>query len=292
MLRDEWSCKKINALKIIHDKFRAKKTADDLEKWKETFASAIAAQKELGMYMNKTVHEDLNPLKVLDLFKRISDEDCELLGLRPEHNRPEEYIWQYISVPPVCIRPSVAQDGASNEDDLTVKLTEIVFTNALLKQGIAKGAPTSQFMEQWEFLQLSVAMYINSEMPGVPSQMGQKPIRRFCQRLKGKQGRFRGNLSGKRVDFSDRTVISPDPNLRIDEVAVPERIAKILTYPERVTMFNIEKVHQAVQNGCDVHPGANYVTESNSGFKKYLMFGNRSAIADDLRYGDVVERHC
>jgi len=47
---------------------------------------------------------------------------------------------------------------------------------------------------------------------------GQKPIRGFCQRLKGKQGRFRGNLSGKRVDFSGRTVISPDPNLRIDEV--------------------------------------------------------------------------
>ena len=82
--------------------------------------------------------------------------------------------------------------------------------------------------EQWEFLQLSVAMYINSELPGVPSQMGQKPIRGFCQRLKGKQGRFRGNLSGKRVDFSGRTVISPDPNLRIDEVAVPERVAKVL----------------------------------------------------------------
>ncbi len=78
-------------------------------------------------------------------------------------------------------------------------------------------------------------MYINSELPGVPSQPGQKPIRGFVQRLKGKQGRFRGNLSGKRVDFSGRTVISPDPNLRIDEVAVPERVSKILTYPERVT---------------------------------------------------------
>ncbi|KAI0056684.1 beta and beta-prime subunits of DNA dependent RNA-polymerase [Artomyces pyxidatus] len=283
--------KKAGALKIIHDKFRAKKTADEMEKWKKTFAPAVEAQKELGMYINKAVHEDLNPLKVMDLFKRISDEDCELLGLRPEYNRPEEFIWQYISVPPVCIRPSVAQDGASNEDDLTVKLTEIVFTNALIKQGIAKGAPTSQFMEQWEFLQLSVAMYINSELPGVPSQMGQKPIRGFCQRLKGKQGRFRGNLSGKRVDFSGRTVISPDPNLRIDEVAVPERVAKILTYPERVTSYNIEKLRKAVRNGCDVHPGANYVTAASNGFKKYLKFGNRSAIADGLRYGDIVERH-
>lgn len=156
--------KKAGALKIIHDKFRAKKTADDKERWKLTFARAVESQKELGSYLSKAVHEDLNPAKVLSLFKRISDEvsqhwlnalldrclslpqDCELLGLRSEFGRPEQYIWQYISVPPVCIRPSVAQDGASNEDDITVKLTEIVFTNALIKQGIAKGAPISQFM--------------------------------------------------------------------------------------------------------------------------------------------------
>ena len=209
-------------------------------------------------------------------------------------------------MPPVCIRPSVAQDGASNEDDLTVKLTEIVFTNALIKQGLAKGAPTPQFMverlvlspesvlicilqEQWEFLQLSVAMYINSELPGVPSQLGQKPIRGFVQRLKGKQGRFRGNLSGKRVDFSGRTVISPDPNLRIDEVAVPERVAKILTYPERVTVHNINNLKQAVRNGPDIHPGANFVARGEN--KKFLRFGNRNAIADGLSIGDVVERH-
>lgn len=134
-------------------------------------------------------------------------------------------------------------------------------------------------------------MYINSELPGVPSQPGQKPMRGFVQRLKGKQGRFRGNLSGKRVDFSGRTVISPDPNLRIDEVAVPERVAKILTYPERVTAHNIELLRLAVRNGCNVHPGANYVTAGSNGFKKFLRFGNRSAIADGLRIGDVVERH-
>jgi DNA-directed RNA polymerase III subunit RPC1 len=134
-------------------------------------------------------------------------------------------------------------------------------------------------------------MYINSELPGVPSQPGQKPIRGFVQRLKGKQGRFRGNLSGKRVDFSGRTVISPDPNLRIDEVAVPERIAKILTYPEKVTNYNVEMLRQAVQNGCDVHPGANFVTTCSNGLKKYLKFGNRDAVAANLQIGDIVERH-
>ncbi|KAF8629635.1 hypothetical protein AX15_003368 [Amanita polypyramis BW_CC] len=281
--------KKAGALKIIHDKFRAKKTAEEMQKWKAGFQNAIAAQKELGVHLSKAVHEDLNPLKVLDLFRRISDEDCELLGMQPKWGRPEEFIWQYIAVPPVCIRPSVAQDGASNEDDLTVKLTEIVFTNALIKQGLSKGAPTPQFMEQWEFLQLSVAMYVNSELPGVPSQPGQKPIRGFVQRLKGKQGRFRGNLSGKRVDFSGRTVISPDPNLRIDEVAVPERVAKILTYPERVTPHNVEFLRHAVRNGPDIHPGANYVARGDN--KKFLRFGNRNIIAEGLSIGDTVERH-
>ena len=132
-------------------------------------------------------------------------------------------------------------------------------------------------------------MYINSELPGVPSQSGQKPIRGFVQRLKGKQGRFRGNLSGKRVDFSGRTVISPDPNLRIDEVAVPERVAKILTYPERVTPYNVEVLRKAVRNGADVHPGANYVARGDN--KKFLRFGNRNSIADNLGIGDIVERH-
>lgn len=66
--------KKAGALKIVHDKFRAKKTAEEMAKWKATFAPAVETQKELGIYINKAVLEDLNPLKVLDLFRRISDE--------------------------------------------------------------------------------------------------------------------------------------------------------------------------------------------------------------------------
>lgn len=130
---------------------------------------------------------------------------------------------------------------------------------------------------------------------------GSKPIRGFCQRLKGKTGRFRGNLSGKRVDFSGRTVISPDPNLSITEVAVPDRVAKVLTYPERVTPHNIERLKLRVKNGPDLHPGANYLTTGGgvgigggpamTGFKRSLKFGDREKIAATLRIGDVVERH-
>ena len=68
-------------------------------------------------------------------------------------------------------------------------------------------------------LQVEVAQFINSDVRGVPfSMQREKSLAGFVQRLKGKQGRFRGNLSGKRVEFTGRTVISPDPNLKISEV--------------------------------------------------------------------------
>ncbi|KAI7872362.1 hypothetical protein BDF14DRAFT_1717191 [Spinellus fusiger] len=282
--------KKVGPMKITHDKYRLKRLADEAEKFRKTFDNAVNGMPELKAHVSKA-QDDLNPLRVLRLFQRITPQDCELLGLSEEHGRPEWYIWQYIPVPPSCIRPSVMQDdNSSNEDDLTAKLTEIIFTNAIIRAGLERGVTVMNLMEQWEFLQLAAAMYINSEMPGVPNANTGKPSRGLCQRLKGKQGRFRGNLSGKRVDFSGRTVISPDPNMRIDQVAVPERVAKILTFPERVNIHNIHKLRQNVINGPEVHPGANYVTFAD-GYKKFLKFGDRAAIAADLKIGDVVERH-
>lgn len=133
---------------------------------------------------------------------------------------------------------------------------------------------------------------MNSEMSGIPLNMQPKKSGRgLVQRLKGKQGRFRGNLSGKRVDFSSRTVISPDPNLRIEQVGVPIHVAKILTYPERVNTSNIKLMRKLVQNGPDVHPGANYVQQSKTKFRKFLRYGDRRKIAQDLQTGDIVERH-
>ncbi|GBP32372.1 DNA-directed RNA polymerase III subunit RPC1 [Eumeta japonica] len=118
-----------------------------------------------------------------------------------------------------------------------------------------------------------------------------KPGRGLVQRLKGKQGRFRGNLSGKRVDFSSRTVISPDPNLQIQEVGVPIHVAKILTYPEKVFPANLTWLRKLVCNGPDIHPGANYVQQKGASYKRYLKYGNREKIAQDLKCGDIVERH-
>ncbi|GAA94203.1 uncharacterized protein L969DRAFT_86320 [Mixia osmundae IAM 14324] len=281
--------KKAGSLKIIHEKYRARKMKPAREAFEQSFDHALQDTKELKGSISRA-QDDLNPLRALKLFECITNPDCELLGLDATISRPETFIWQYLLVPPVTIRPSVQQDDATNEDDLTVKLAEIVFTNQLIKSGLAKGIQTNVFMEQWDFLQHAVATYINSDVNN-NTISGQKPMRGLCQRLKGKQGRFRGNLSGKRVDFSARTVISPDPNLRIDEVAVPEKVAKILTYPERVTSHNLEQLRKAVRNGKEVHPGACYVISAATGIKKDLKYGNPIELAKQLRIGDVVERH-
>lgn len=251
---------------------------------------ARKSHQEVEKHVKKAV-DDLNPLRVLNLFRLITALDCELLGMDPSSGRPEMFIWQYIPAPPVCIRPSVQQDSASTEDDITSKLSDIVHVNTLIREGLQSGQPVQTIMEQWDFLQIQIAIYINSDVPGLQQPTYGKPIRGFCQRLKGKQGRFRGNLSGKRVDFSGRTVISPDPNLSIDEVAVPELVAKNLTYPEKVSRYNIEKLRARVKNGANKWPGANYVTKKEQGIKQFLRYGRLSLHAENLQIGDIVERH-
>ena len=258
--------------------------------------ATLMAEKKVTFESLQKVADDLNALKVLELFKRVSSEDAELLALQPGVGRPEDYIWQYISVPPPCIRPSVASDSGNNEDDLTAKLAEIVSHNKMLKVTMERGQGLDMILSNWEVLAQSVALYVNSQAPGLSA--GGKPIRGLVQRLKGKQGRFRGNLSGKRVDFSARTVISPDPNLRIDEVAVPERVAIKLSYPERVTDHNIELMRQVVMHGARLHPGANVVEKTNAeghtmrlGLIMVKDPERRKGIARDLQVGDVVHRH-
>eukprot|EP00708_Paratrimastix_pyriformis_P001983 GAFH01000720.1.p1 GENE.GAFH01000720.1~~GAFH01000720.1.p1 ORF type:complete len:921 (-),score=371.88 GAFH01000720.1:1123-3885(-) len=285
------SVKKVGPLKLVHEKYKGK---DDWlrKEFQAEFSLAIQQNKEIAVHLPKA-QEDLSPLHVSHLFRRISDEDCELLGFDPARSRPERMILDHVLVPPCAIRPSVCQDASSgsNEDDLTMKLTEIIHTNNVLKAAIAKGQPMNTIMEDWDFLQVQCAMFINSEVPGLNQrQANVKSIRGICQRLKGKQGRFRGNLSGKRVDFSGRTVISPDPNLQIDEVAVPRLIAMNMTYPERVHPANIERLRKLVINGPTVHPGANFI-ELRDGSKRFLKYGDRQKMAEQLRVGDIVERH-
>ncbi|XP_050732253.1 DNA-directed RNA polymerase III subunit RPC1-like [Eriocheir sinensis] len=286
--------KRLPPLKIIHERFRGVKKGDPvLTNYFAQFDTALEYNKELETHLNSSVIEFLNPSQVLDLFERIPYTELPLLCMNQEFSHPKDLILTRLLVPPNCIRPSVISElkSGTNEDDITVMLTEIIFLNNLINKRSAGKVQSIQ--DSWEHLQLHVAFIMNSEI-SVPMDlsMARKSTRGFVQRLKGKQGRFRGNLSGKRVDFSSRTVISPDPNLRINEVGVPIEVAKQLTYPERITAHNLSLMRQLVRNGPDVHPGAMFVEPRFSpGVKKSMRYVNRERMAMELRQGDVVERH-
>lgn len=291
-----------HALKIAHERYRAypdstkeKKKDQPRSKirFQKSFADLLEEHPELKPHTKRAADDNVDPIRVLGLFKRIPPSDFELLGMSSEGSKPETLIWEFLPVPPASIRPSVAQEGATTEDDTTNKLGDIIQINSMIQAALDRGQPISTVREQWDYLQIQVAMYINSEIPNLQQAGFGKPIRGFCQRLKGKQGRFRGNLSGKRVDFSGRTVISPDPNLGIDEVAIPQRVAKNLTFPDKVTPRNYAELRQAVCNGSERWPGANFIF-TRRGFTKNLRCLDSSGlyrVADRLEMGDVVHRH-
>jgi DNA-directed RNA polymerase III subunit RPC1 len=286
--------KKCGLFKIVHEQYKQeKKFTVELNKFRKDLEKATEAHKEMSPHINKA-QEILNPLKVLRLFQNILDQDLMYIGMGYDNGRPEDLILTRILAPPLCIRPSVVSEtqAGTTEDDVTMKLTEIIKWNDVIQKHRTKDGPKVQMiLECWDHLQLECALYINSEVSGIPLAMAPtKSTRGFVQRLKGKQGRFRGNLSGKRVDFSGRTVISPDPNMRIDQVAVPIHMAQILTFPEVVTKANLQLMKQLVSNGPFKHPGATHIQLKGQAFKKYLKF-NKQRIAAEVKVGDVVERH-
>lgn len=232
----------------------------------------------------------LNGEKVHSILKKIVEEDYVFLGFDKYNCKPEWMVLSVIIVPPPTVRPSIVLNGhLRGEDDLTHKLSDIVKANTFLKKYEQEGAPGHIIRDYEQLLQFHIATLIDNEIGGQPQalQKNGRPLKSLSARLKGKEGRIRGNLMGKRVDFSARSVISPDPNLSIEEVGVPESIAKIHTFPETVNSFNIKYLQELVQRGPNEHPGANYVIRTD-GQRIDLNF-NRQDLK--LEKGFVVERH-
>ncbi|TVU00263.1 hypothetical protein EJB05_54316 [Eragrostis curvula] len=237
----------------------------------------------------------LSAERVLNVLKRISDEDCILLGLDPKFARPDWMILQVLPIPPPPVRPSVMMNTSSrSEDDLTHQLAMIIRHNENLRRQERNGAPAHIISEFAQLLQFHIATYFDNELPGQPraTQRSGRPIKSICSRLKAKEGRIRGNLMGKRVDFSARTVITPDPNINIDELGVPWSIALNLTYPEIVTPYNIARLRELVEYGPHPPPGktgAKYIIRED-GQRLDLRYVKKSS-DQHLELGYKVERH-
>ncbi len=245
----------------------------------------------------KKVEHKLTPADIRARMEKIPNEDLTPLGINPDVARPEWTILTVLPVPPVTMRPSIIlENGQRSEDDLTHKLVDIIRINQRFKENQDAGAPQLIIEDLWELLQYHVTTYLDNEVAGCPPARHRsgRPLKTLSQRLKGKDGRFRGSLSGKRVNFSSRTVISPDPNLSVSQVGVPRAVANEMTIPVRVTIHNIEELKQIVRNGParpDVNApcGANYVIRPDNR-KLRLADGNLDTVADLIEPGYTVER--
>ena len=131
---------------------------------------------------------------------------------------------------------------------------------------------------------------VDNRIPGVAAvaQRSGGALKSIKERLVGKAGRVRGNLMGKRVDFSARSVITPDANLNIEDLGVPLKIAKNITFPEVVNSRNIKFLTKLILNGPDVYPGAK-ILEKKEGDSISLRYVDRNSIK--LTIGDIVHRH-
>ncbi|EJW04187.1 hypothetical protein EDEG_01519 [Edhazardia aedis USNM 41457] len=236
---------------------------------------------------------EINPLFAYNLFKLIKESDYNDLHIT---FNPVNLLIKSIPVPPSIIRPSVKMLQTSNEDDLTVKLCEIISTNNNLKVSIKEGKNMYGLQEDWDFLQLQVNLFINSDLPNYNKTENVQGIRGIVQRLKGKHGRFRGNLSGKRVDFSGRTVISPDPCLSVEEVGVPVHLCKILTVSEVVNVYNIDKLNALLNNSVFARSGKPYTIDDIKNTKNYstkdLKYTNTTLKTNDNNLlGNTIDKN-
>ena len=225
------------------------------------------------------------------LFRRISDEDVDFMGLNRYWCRPDWMICTVLRIPPPQVRPSVVQDNNQrSEDDLTHKLFDIIKNDKTLQLKIENNANKNVIDEMTNVVQYHVATLVDNEIPGVaPSaQRSGRPLKSIQQRLGGKEGRIRYNIQGKRVEYSARSVITPDPNLSVAEIGVPMEIAMNLTSPDRVTPYNLDKLYKLVQNGADKWPGAKTIVRKDGRMISLKHVPTKDIV---LYEGDVVNRH-
>lgn len=239
----------------------------------------------------KTEKKILLPRDIIEILKNVSDETCNLIGLNSEYSRPEWLLCEVLVIPPPCIRPYIkVGNSIKNEDDLTYKILEIIKANDKLKEVKKKKKTKEEIYDMIQYLQLHVSTYIDNNMKNVPytKHKSGRILKLLKDRIKGKTGRIRFNLLGKRVNFSGRSVVSPEPLNNIDELSVPLFICKKLTFPETVNKINYNRLSEIIKRDPETeYPGAEFIIKKKTNSRIYVKFNKNVK----LEYGDVVERH-
>jgi DNA-directed RNA polymerase subunit A' len=290
------TCEACGKVLIKDEKFLAKGLVDRIKKAKDgkkcPHCSIIQEKVRLEKPTSfRSGRRRLFPSEIRERLVKVSDEDLKVLGINAETLRPEWAILTSLLVPPVTVRPSITlESGERSEDDLTHKLSDIIRSNQRLWENLNAGAPEVIIEDLWDLLQYHITTFFDNSIAKIPParhRSGQ-PLKTIEERIKGKEGRIRKNLAGKRVNYSARTVISPDPTLKLNEVGVPFEVARILTVAEKVTSINIDRMKKLVAK--EEYPAANYIIRTD-GKRKKIVGELREELIDELEVGYTVERH-
>src|SRR3989338_2366185 len=293
----KYTCRECGKVLALKEEIKGKgikgfKTLKDLGKCPYCQAKQFKVKFEKpSSYVENDIR--LSPIEIKARLEKISDDDVKLFGYNAEYARPEWMILTLLPIPPVTVRPSITLESVErSEDDLTHKLGDIVRINQRLFENINAGAPAVIIEDLWDLLQYHITTYFDNAIAQVPParhRSGQA-LKTLTERMTSKEGRFRHNLTGKRVNYAARTVISPDPKIGFNEVGIPLVVAKELTIPERVTEWNMAYLKEFIKRGPNKYPGANYIISLDNK-KKKITDDTVDQLLEELVPGCSVERH-
>ena len=214
---------------------------------------------------------------ILKIFNNIPKDIFNLLGLK-EASHPRNTIFRSIVVPPPCVRPYVFAGTSVCDDELTLQISEIIKNNKTLNC-----IDISQ--DKRDKCEENVAFRANTMIGNGSTKvltMAGGTVRSLRQRIIGKDGQIRNSILGKRCEMSARSVVSPDPTLKLDEIGVPRYVADVLTFPEIVAPFNIKKLQKLYKKG-DI----NYIYRN--GILRNVNYA-RTKFTVDPQIGDLIVR--
>ncbi|KAH9297472.1 hypothetical protein KI387_029154, partial [Taxus chinensis] len=222
--------------------------------------------------LKKLKERYLTPLEVKEHLKLLWENESHICSLIWDIQQEKRKSWgksssysmfflQALLVPPSKFRPPNRMNNALLEHPQNILYGRVLQSNIALAEAIKAESDGShslsvvQATNKWINLQDSVNILIDSSTSNTTRGKETTGVR---QLLEKKEGLFRQNLMGKRVNYACRSVISPDPYLKVNEIGIPPYFAVRLTYPEKVTHWNVEKARKFVRNGPHVYPGATH----------------------------------
>ena len=216
--------------------------------------------------------------EVLERLRLLFYHEQEILSLiymsRPPKKAqlltPDMFFVQTLLVPPNRYRPEArtgdAQVTEAQQNSLYKLILGACFRLAHVHREMANGddaGDMTSLHEAWTNLQDCVNSLIDQTKNPVQGAAAKRNEEGIKQKLEKKEGLFRKNMMGKRVNYAARSVISPDPNIETNEIGVPPVFARKLTYPEPVTSHNFKEMQKAVINGVGKWPGASAIENEN-----------------------------